>query len=297
MTQDLPFAEAEKILEKHLDICSFVHHKPNNQILSAFDTSVKFPTSTGSRGVFFPNFSPNIFNLLDQLQIHNISFPGNLTSLWRGSNDLQSFYVYLYIDELPAKVSGANVYQALANAGCPGYISTVDDEAGKYDGAVVIKLDNEEDKTYVLNYDYKKLFDVDVEAEEVDEAAFFKFATKFERDESGNNVFIRLKGMEWTTSEDQVRNFLKDCVIDELIMTKTPTGRPTGEAFIKMKTEDDSIRAKALDNERLGSRFVVVDEIFEEQFNKANCPTAVEPKPGIYRNGSTRERINKRFKQ
>ena len=81
MTQDLPFAEAEKILEKHLDICSFVHHKPNNQILSAFDTSVKFPTSNGSRGVFFPNFSPNIFNLLDQLQIHNISFPGNLTSL------------------------------------------------------------------------------------------------------------------------------------------------------------------------------------------------------------------------
>ena len=28
MTQNLPFAEAEKILEKHLDICSFVHHKP-----------------------------------------------------------------------------------------------------------------------------------------------------------------------------------------------------------------------------------------------------------------------------
>ena len=103
--------------------------------------------------------------------------------------------------------------------------------------------------------------------------------------------------MEWTTSEDQVRNFLKDCEIDEMIMTKTPTGRPTGEAFIKMKTEDDSIRAKALDNERLGSRFVVVDEIFEEQFNKANCPTAVEPKPGIYRHKSTRERINKRFKQ
>ena len=82
MTQDLPFEEAEKILEKHLDICSFVHRKPNNQILSAFDTSVKFTTSTRSRGVFFPNFFPHtIFNLLYHLKIHNISFPGNLTSL------------------------------------------------------------------------------------------------------------------------------------------------------------------------------------------------------------------------
>ena len=205
--------------------------------------------------------------------------------------------MYLYIGELPAKVSGSNIYQALANAGCPGYISTVDDEAGKYDGAVVIKLDNEEDKTYVLNYDYKKLFHVDVVAAEVDEAAFFKFATKFERDESGNNVFIRLKGMEWTTSEDQIKNFLNDCKIEQIVMTKTPTGRPTGEAYIKLETEEDTNKAKAHDNAYLGKRFVVVEEIYEEQFKLADCPTAVEPNLGMCRYSAIRKRHEQKFRE
>ena len=136
-----------------------------------FDTSVKFPKSNGSQ--------------------------------------VESFYVCLEIEKFPAKVPGSRVYQALTDAGCPGYISTVDDETGHYDGAVIIKLLNEEDKANVLNYDYKSLFHVEVKAEEVDEALFFKFATKFERDELGNNVFIRLKGMEWTTSEDQIRDAFK----------------------------------------------------------------------------------------
>ena len=102
----------------------------------AFNTSVKFPKSNG--------------------------------------NQVESFYVWLEIEKFPAKVPGSLVYQALADAGCPGYISTVDDEAGHYDGAVVIKLHNAEDKTNVLNYDYKSLFHVEVKAELVDEALFFK---------------------------------------------------------------------------------------------------------------------------
>ena len=162
-TQDLPFEEAGKILEKHLD---HVHKSAQTN----FDTSVKFPKSSGSQ--------------------------------------VESSYVCLEIEKFPAKVPGSLIHQALVAVGCPGYISTVDDEAGHYDGAVIIKLDNEEDKTNVMNYDYKKLFHVKVEAEEVDEALFFKCATKFERDELGKNVFIRLKGLEWTASEDQVRNFI-----------------------------------------------------------------------------------------
>ena len=259
-TQDLPFNEAEVILTRHLDHAHRYHP-------TAFNTSTKFPPSNGSR-----------------LQE-------------KGASSLQSFYVYLCIDELPAKYPGSHIYHALADAGCPGYISTVDDEAGKYSGAVIVKLDNEEDKTNVLNYDYKSLFHVKVRTEEVEEAIFFKFATKFEKNEKGNNVFIRLKGMEWETSENQIRKFLEDCDIVQIVMTKTPTGRPTGEAYIKLKTEDDVTRAKAHDNEYLGRRFVVVDEIFEEQFNLVLHPTAVEPVPVRFPTIKNQKEIEQRFKK
>jgi len=228
---------------------------------TAFDTTIKFPKSNASRDASM------------------------------------SFYVFIHIDELPAKYPGKHIYEALSHAGCPGYISTVDNEAGHYDGAVIVKLDNEEDKTNVLNYDYKSLFHVECKAEEVDEAIFFKFATKFEKNKDGNNVFIRLKGLEWDTSTDQIRKFLEDCEIVQIVMTKTPTGRPTGEAFIKLKTEDDVTRAKKHDNEYLGRRFVVVDEIFEEQFNLADCPTAVEPIPLRFPTFRRRRQLEAAFKE
>merc|ERR1719474_2223949 len=75
--------------------------------------------------------------------------------------------------------------------------------------------------------------------------------------------------MEWSSTEDDVRKFLEDVSIVELIMTKTPTGRPTGEAFLMLQTEADTQLAKRHNRKYLGRRFVVIEEVFEEQYNLA----------------------------
>ena len=66
-----------------------------------------------------------------------------------------------------------------------------------------------------------------------------------------------------------MRDFLSDATVEQVIMTKSPTGRATGEAFVKLASEADTIKAKKKDRQYLGRRFVVIEEVYEEQFNIA----------------------------
>ena len=50
--------------------------------------------------------------------------------------------------------------------------------------------------------------------------------------------------MEWATTETDVRKFLHDVDIVNVIMVNNSTGRPTGEAYLKLKSEDDTEQAK-----------------------------------------------------
>ena len=86
-------------------------------------------------------------------------------------------------------------------------------------------------------------------------------------DFQGGDLFIRIKGLELTSTEDDVRRFLADVSIVELIMSRSDRGKPTGEAFLMLQTEADTEAAMKYDMEYFGSRIVVIEEVFEEQFN------------------------------
>jgi len=86
-------------------------------------------------------------------------------------------------------------------------------------------------------------------------------------DLQGGDLFIRIKGLELTSTEDDVRRFLADVSIVELIMSRSDRGKPTGEAFLMLQTEADTEAAMKYDMEYFGSRIVVIEEVFEEQFN------------------------------
>lgn len=248
ISQDLPFENAEKMLEKHL---ARAHPVPGN-----IQTQVSSETRPASSG-----FKPVT------------NFPPSQESLSGASDPC-----YVLLTGVPTQCSGPAILNSLKEAGCPGYICTAETESGKLSGEVVIKLTNEEDKNNVLNYDYKSLFNVDVFSKQVSATIFFKYARKTTKEAGGKNVFVRLKGMEWQSSEEQVRCCLSDCDIVKLIMTKTPTGRPTGEAFIELKTEADTELAKKHNKQYIGRRFVVVEEVFEEQFNMVD-DEGMEPVP------------------
>ena len=89
-------------------------------------------------------------------------------------------------------------------------------------------MDTEAEKNKILNLNLSGISE-GIAIKEIGAGHYFKIARKTCKDSQGRNLFIRLKGMEWTSTEDDVRNFLADVSIAELIMTKTPTGRPTGK--------------------------------------------------------------------
>jgi len=176
---------------------------------------------------------------------------------------------YMYMIGFPTDQRSAEEYfQALRSAGCPGDICMGETEAGKFSGEVVIKVDTEAEKNTILNLNLSGISD-NIAIKEIGAGAYFKIAKKTSKDSQGRNLFIRLKGMEWTATEEDVRKFLADVSIVELIMTKTSTGRPTGEAFLMLKTEADTELAKRYNRQYLGRRFVVIEEVFEEQYNLA----------------------------
>jgi len=70
-------------------------------------------------------------------------------------------------------------------------------------------------------------------------------------------------------------------------LTKTPTGRATGEAYVKLKTEADTEIAKKKNRQYLGRRFVVIEEVYEQQFKIADgaieaSPTKIARKIGPF---------------
>jgi len=249
LSQDLPFDQAEKILSMHLNrkhpIAAPEPVKETSTLSSApAPGSVRSAPSPSK--VFAPSFSskPNM-----------------------NSGASKAFYVYMV--GFPTNQNTAAEYeQALKNAGCPGEICMGETESGKFSGEAVIKVDTEAEKNAILNMNLSGISD-NISIKEIGAGHYFKIARKTCKDSQGRNLFIRLKGMEWTSSEDDVRKFMEGVSIVELIMTKTPTGRPTGEAFLMLQTEADTELAKRQNRKYLGRRFVIVEEVFEEQYNMA----------------------------
>ena len=126
---------------------------------------------------------------------------------------------------------------------CPGKINLVENEAGKFTGEVIIKVNSEEDKRDILNLTFPGEYG-NISMREVGLDIYYKLVKKTENEASGRNVYIRIKGMEWSATEEDLRKFLSSCSIVEILMTKTPTGRPTGEAYLQLETEADTQLAK-----------------------------------------------------
>ncbi|KAG7267477.1 hypothetical protein CRUP_007967 [Coryphaenoides rupestris] len=75
---------------------------------------------------------------------------------------------------------------------------------------------------------------------------------------------VRIRGLPWSCSVDEVQRFFSDCKIannaTSIHFTYTREGRPTGEAFVEVETEEDLKIAVKKDRETMGHRYV---EIFK----------------------------------
>ncbi|GFO33139.1 heterogeneous nuclear ribonucleoprotein f [Plakobranchus ocellatus] len=73
---------------------------------------------------------------------------------------------------------------------------------------------------------------------------------------------VRLRGLPWATKADEIVHFLRECEIaggeDGIHFTYSRDGRPSGEAFVELMSEDDVTNAVAQNNEHIGERYIEV---------------------------------------
>ncbi|XP_059918790.1 heterogeneous nuclear ribonucleoprotein H isoform X1 [Gadus macrocephalus] len=73
---------------------------------------------------------------------------------------------------------------------------------------------------------------------------------------------VRIRGLPWACSVDEIQRFFSDCKIannaTSIHFTYTREGRPSGEAFVEVETEDDLKIAVKKDRETMGHRYVEV---------------------------------------
>ncbi|XP_057707305.1 heterogeneous nuclear ribonucleoprotein H3 isoform X3 [Corythoichthys intestinalis] len=73
---------------------------------------------------------------------------------------------------------------------------------------------------------------------------------------------VRIRGLPWTCTQEEVASFFSDCDIvgkvDGVCFTYSREGRPSGEAFIELKTSDDFKNALCKDRKYMGHRYIEV---------------------------------------
>ncbi|XP_057479392.1 uncharacterized protein LOC130766721 [Actinidia eriantha] len=69
---------------------------------------------------------------------------------------------------------------------------------------------------------------------------------------------LRLRGLPFSASKDNIMDFFKDFVISEdaIHIIINSEGRPTGEAFVGFASAEDSKAAMSKDRKRLGNRYI-----------------------------------------
>eukprot|EP00092_Neocalanus_flemingeri_P066695 GFUD01081284.1.p1 GENE.GFUD01081284.1~~GFUD01081284.1.p1 ORF type:complete len:347 (+),score=84.45 GFUD01081284.1:63-1103(+) len=80
------------------------------------------------------------------------------------------------------------------------------------------------------------------------------------------NAFVKLSGLAWTANEKDVRKFLNDCKVHEVVITNNDKGKPSGNAFVQLDSKGDVMKARAHNKEHLCKRFVNVEEVEKQQF-------------------------------
>uniref|UniRef100_A0A671LPD3 Heterogeneous nuclear ribonucleoprotein H-like n=1 Tax=Sinocyclocheilus anshuiensis TaxID=1608454 RepID=A0A671LPD3_9TELE len=78
----------------------------------------------------------------------------------------------------------------------------------------------------------------------------------------GEGFVVRVRGLPWSCSVDEVQWFFSECKIanngTSIHFTYTREGRPSGEAFVEFESEEDLKIAVKKDRETMGHRYVEV---------------------------------------
>lgn len=79
-------------------------------------------------------------------------------------------------------------------------------------------------------------------------------------DHNDEGYVIKVRGLPWSTTVDEIIKFFGDCNISHgkagVHMTMSREGRPSGEAYIEMESEEDIDKACKRDRDHMGHRYI-----------------------------------------
>uniref|UniRef100_A0A8C9B5J4 RRM domain-containing protein n=1 Tax=Phocoena sinus TaxID=42100 RepID=A0A8C9B5J4_PHOSS len=82
--------------------------------------------------------------------------------------------------------------------------------------------------------------------------------------EGGEGFVVKVRGLPWSCSADEVQWAFSDCKIQNgaqgVRFIYTREGRPSGEAFVELESEDEVKLALKKDRETMGHRYVEVSK-------------------------------------
>ena len=176
---------------------------------------------------------------------------------------------FLKIRGLPEEATAEDIKKFLDDCRIIDDIFIVTNEAGRRNGEAVMKLLTRTDIEKAIKKKTMKLKEKFIGLEETDIDTYYKHVKKTARLENEDNTFIRMKGLVWSATIEDIRSFLHDSNIKEIILTTNDRGKPSGEAFVSLETEDDVEMAMSHNKEFLQKRYVIMEEIYEAQYLKA----------------------------
>ena len=132
-------------------------------------------------------------------------------------------------------------------------------EEGRPTGDAVVDVETQDDVTKALRHDRQSLRERFVVVKEIKNA---------EGNGEKGNFFVKLSGLVWSATEEDLRKFFGDCQVTNIAIVMEQSGRPTGNAVVELKTQDDLTKALRHNKQYIGRRFVIIEEISEDTFRE-----------------------------
>lgn len=93
-----------------------------------------------------------------------------------------------------------------------------------------------------------------------------------------SHAVVRVRGLPFNTTVDQVASLLHDVALADdgpsIVLTRLPDGRPTGDAYVRVASEDALSTALGYDNHKLGTRYVQVFRASMRDLHEATSNTS-----------------------
>eukprot|EP00092_Neocalanus_flemingeri_P010886 GFUD01011725.1.p1 GENE.GFUD01011725.1~~GFUD01011725.1.p1 ORF type:complete len:1379 (+),score=532.30 GFUD01011725.1:445-4137(+) len=80
---------------------------------------------------------------------------------------------------------------------------------------------------------------------------------------SSKNNAVEIKGLPWKATEEDIRQFLKDCKILKILMIRNKYNNPSGNAMVWLSGQDDLDRALHSEKKLFGKRHICVKKVID----------------------------------